>query len=469
MLKNSKNSKNTKRKRSSKKKNKKQIFNSRFSRFKKYKNIKRKIKNTKTKKPKEFIDNKINTDLNLQERILILAVDRDNDIGKKTNVTGPIIGFKENLKVATNLILEDPEESDANCIFGALKKYNDLKKDYVVEVASLTGYSKENNFFSDKNIIAQLQEVLKQYPASAIVFVSDGAEDEQIIPIIQNFVPIISKETIIVRQARHIESVFYTVKKALKDPTFARIIFGIPAIILLLLFFIGTKYTFQILTLVLGFFFLVKGFNLEPKINNFLKSISEKLSIKKISFPFYLAGVFFLVFTIVTGINLYINNSSFELLARIVYVLRAVLLYFVLGGVSFIIGNIIDLFYFKQVYKLGRSLFSLISIFVFSALFDLALQLIINKIDYVVFIYAIVFSTILLYLVHLITKIFDITNSITELFIGLPVVSKYGMWLGEVIDIDKTRETIKYKTRSTNTYKVISKDHFVYNNGRIII
>jgi len=424
---------------------------------------------TKSKSKNKIKKFDIKNSADLQERILILSVDRDNDIGRKLNVSGPIIGFKNNLKLATQLILKDPEESDANCIFGALKKYNELKKDYLVEVASLTGHSKENNFFSDKNIIDQLQKVLKKYPASAIVFVSDGAEDDQIIPIIQNYLPVISKETVIVRQAKHIESIFYTIKKALKDPIFARIIFGVPAIILLLLFFIGTKYTFQILTLVFGSFFLIKGFNLEPKISNFLKHTSEKLSIKKISFPFYLAGVFLLIFTLVTGINLYINNSSFVLLERIVYVIRAVLLYFVLCLVSFIIGNIIDLFYFKELYKLGRSLFSLISIFVFSAILDLALQLIINKTNYSVFIYTIIVSTILLYLVHMITKIFDVTNQITELFIGIPVVSKYGMWLGEVVDIDKQKQYIKYKTRSSNNYKAISKGHFIYNNGRIII
>jgi len=128
------------------------------------------------------------------ERLLILTVDRDNDIGKLLGVSGPIVGYDNNLKLANDLILKDPEESDANAIFAALKKYNDLKKDYVVEIASLTGHSKENLFFADKNISLQLKSVLEEFPASAFVFVTDGAEDDQVIPILQNFGPIISKE-----------------------------------------------------------------------------------------------------------------------------------------------------------------------------------------------------------------------------------------------------------------------------------
>jgi putative membrane protein len=406
---------------------------------------------------------------NTQEKILVLCVDRDNDIGKLLGVSGPIIGYENNLKLATDLILTDPEESDANAIFGALKKYNDLKKKYVVEVVTLTGYSKENLFFSDKNIINQLQAVLKEYSASGVVFISDGAEDDEVIPIIQNYVPIISKEVIIVKQSKHIESIFYTIKKSLKDPVFARIIFGVPAIILLLLFFIGTKYTVQILTLVLGVFFLIKGFDLEPKINYILQKTLSKFSIQKISFPFNLAGLFFLIFAMYTGINLYASNLSFNILFRVIYVFRAILLYFVISACSFIIGEIIDLFYFKELYKLGKSLFSLITVIVFSSIIDISLQLIINEVSFNLFLYSIIISTVVLYLVHLITKTFDVTTTVTELFIGLPVISKYGLFLGEITDVDEKKQTIKYLQRNLKTQKIISKDHFIYNNGRIII
>ncbi|MDD3244840.1 MAG: DUF373 family protein [Candidatus ainarchaeum sp.] len=403
-----------------------------------------------------------------QERILILNVDRDNDIGKLLKVSGPILGFENNLKLASDLLLLDPEESDANAIFGALKKYNDLKKDYNVQIATLTGHSKENLFFADKNIAIQLKQVFAEFPASGIVFVSDGAEDDQVIPIVQNFAPIISKETIIVRQEKNIENTFYFIKKAIKDPAFSRIIFGIPAIILLLFFFFG-YFAFQILALVLGLYFLIKGFNLEPKIYRFFENILNKLSLTRLSFPFYLAGLFLLFFTIFSGINLYLSNPEFVFWSRLIYVIRAVLLYLVLSFVAFVVGDLIDIFYVKEAYKLGKSIFLLISIFVFSAIFDLALQLIIGQLEFNVFIISVVVSTVFLFLLNRITSIFDITTDITDLLIGLPVVSRYGVWIGQVVSVDSEKNVISYATRNGKVIKVISKKHFVINNGRVII
>ncbi|MEM3965568.1 MAG: DUF373 family protein [Thermoplasmata archaeon] len=71
---------------------------------------------------------------------LIISVDRDNDVGRKTDENGPIIGRENNLRVANKLILADPEDSDANAIFGAVSIYDSLKKEGKdVEVITLTG------------------------------------------------------------------------------------------------------------------------------------------------------------------------------------------------------------------------------------------------------------------------------------------------------------------------------------------
>ncbi len=403
-----------------------------------------------------------------QERLLILTVDRDNDIGKLLGISGPIVGYDNNLKLANDLILKDPEESDANAIFAALKKYADLKKDYVVEIASLTGHSKENLFFADKNISLQLKSVLEEFPASAFVFVTDGAEDDQVIPILQNFGPIISKELVIVKQSKAIESMFYTVKKAINDPAFSRIIFGIPAVVLLLFFFFKAL-AFQILALVLGVYFLMRGFNLDVKLINFIKTIFFRFSITRISFPFYIASLFFLIFAGVTGINLFIANSSFIFWQRVVFVLRAVLLYLVLCAAFYIVGNIIDLVYLRALYKLGQAIFALIAVFVFSGILDLSLQFMLGEIEFISFIYVIIFSTLFLFVLHRITDVFDITKDITELLVGLPVVSKYGVWLGEVVSVDKDKKTLSYKSRNGRLITVISKKHFFIQDGQVII
>lgn len=422
---------------------------------------------TKKVKPEEatIVEQKVQP---AQEHILILTVDRDNDIGRKIGVSGPIVGYESNLKMATDLLLKDPEESDANAVFAILKKYSELKKDYVVEVATITGHSKENLFFADKNIALQLKQVLEDFPASAFVLITDGAEDDQVVPIVQNFGPIISKEVVIVRQSQAIESMYYTIKKAIKDPAFSRIIFGIPAIILLLFFFFKS-YAFQIIALVLGVFFLIKGFHLESKISNFFNSIFSKFSITKISFPFYVASAFFLIYAGITGVNLFLANDSFILWQRIIYVLRAVLLYLVFCIVAYIVGNIVDLFYTRALYKLGHAIFAIISTFVFLGLLDLSLQFVLGETSMRMLITVILISSIFLFILYKITSVFDITKDITELLVGLPVISKYGVWLGEVVAVDKTKQTISFKSRNGKVITVLSKKHFFIQNGQVII
>ena len=75
---------------------------------------------------------------------------------------------------------------------------------------------------------------LENFPADGIILVTDGAEDDQTIPILQSRAPIISKETVIIKQAKEMESAYYSLKEALGDPDIARIVFLIPGIVILL-------------------------------------------------------------------------------------------------------------------------------------------------------------------------------------------------------------------------------------------
>ena len=79
------------------------------------------------------------------DRTLILCIDSDDDIGIKGKVKTPLIGREANIQAATKLALSDPEEADANAMFGAVKLYDKLLKDYpneTFEVATIAGSSK---------------------------------------------------------------------------------------------------------------------------------------------------------------------------------------------------------------------------------------------------------------------------------------------------------------------------------------
>ncbi|MCP8318953.1 MAG: DUF373 family protein, partial [Candidatus Methylarchaceae archaeon HK01B] len=59
-------------------------------------------------------------------KLLVLSVDRDDDIGVKAKVKTPVIGRDACIEAATKLSIADPEEADANAIFAAVKQYNEL-------------------------------------------------------------------------------------------------------------------------------------------------------------------------------------------------------------------------------------------------------------------------------------------------------------------------------------------------------
>ena len=93
------------------------------------------------------------------DRILVLTVDRDDDLGNKTSIRGPVVSRRNVLTAALKLGMADPEESDTNAILGALAQYDRLMEskssDDEVEVAVLTGDEKVGQR-SDRAISAQL-------------------------------------------------------------------------------------------------------------------------------------------------------------------------------------------------------------------------------------------------------------------------------------------------------------------------
>ena len=93
-----------------------------------------------------------------------MCVDRDNDIGIKTGIKTPVIGRNENLSAASHLALEDPEESDANAIFGAVRILDSLSADSHGEeyaVATVAG-SESGGINADRKLRDELVSILAE-------------------------------------------------------------------------------------------------------------------------------------------------------------------------------------------------------------------------------------------------------------------------------------------------------------------
>ena len=84
-------------------------------------------------------------------RLLVICIDRDDDIGKKAGIKSPAVGRNSCIEAAQKLALEDPEDADSNSIFAAIKTYEDLvSKGYQAEVVVVAG--NENRGFQADEI-----------------------------------------------------------------------------------------------------------------------------------------------------------------------------------------------------------------------------------------------------------------------------------------------------------------------------
>ncbi|HWG92126.1 MAG TPA: DUF373 family protein [Candidatus Thermoplasmatota archaeon] len=154
--------------------------------------------------------------------LLVLCIDRDNDLGVKAGVASPLVGRAANVEGATRLSLADPEDSDANSVFGAVHIHDELvAAGQEAEVVTLCGHPRVGPV-SDRIIATQLDTVLAARKYEACIFVTDGAEDEFLLPVVASRIPIESVRRIIVKQHADMESTYYVIKKALEDEKLQR-------------------------------------------------------------------------------------------------------------------------------------------------------------------------------------------------------------------------------------------------------
>jgi putative membrane protein len=154
--------------------------------------------------------------------LMVLCVDRDNDFGTKAGIQSPVIGREANLKAAMALSLADPEDSDSNSLYGAIKVFDELiAKGREAEVVTVCG-SQRVGPHSDTLIAEQLDELMAKLKVDRAIFVTDGAEDEFILPLVTSRVKVEAVQRIIVRQHHDIEGTYYIIKKAFEDDKLRR-------------------------------------------------------------------------------------------------------------------------------------------------------------------------------------------------------------------------------------------------------
>ena len=233
----------------------------------------------------------------IANKLLVICVDRDNDVGEKTGIVTPVVGRDACIEAAQRLALEDPEDADSNSIFYAVKTYEDLvSKGYQTEIITVAGVE-DRGVQADEKIVREIKQVLEKFSANGAVIVSDGEDDESVIPIIQNVLPIISVQRVVMKVSRSVEYSYAVFGKYLKmiayDSKYSKFFLGLPGILLLIggiaTIFGYTEEIFAVLISILGGAFLIRAFDVDKTLKKWSKPTP--------------AG-FIRVFTMVTGIIL---------------------------------------------------------------------------------------------------------------------------------------------------------------------
>ncbi len=245
---------------------------------------------------------------------LVVCVDRDDDLGRKAQVAGPIVGRASVLDAAVRLGTVDPEDSDTNALFAAVSLLDELTgAGEECEVCVLTG-SPKVGVLSDRRVADQFDHVLGQVHADSAYLVSDGAEDEFLFPILASRVRIDGVRRVFVRQSQSIESTYYTLVRALKDPKLrAKTILPFALVLLILgLTAAGGVLPWGIigLAVLLGVYLIFWTFDIDEAIIDSVRSASSDIRQGSVAFGFGLFSIALVGVGFLQGYNLYQASAA---------------------------------------------------------------------------------------------------------------------------------------------------------------
>ena len=342
------------------------------------------------------------------ERILVLCVDRDDDLGMKAGINTPVLGRKENVNAATSLALRDPEEADANAMFEAVRIYDNLKKGAKgkeeCEVATIAGSDLEG-VEADRQLVAELTEVLNAFPATDVILVTDGYTDEMVLPLIESRVPVTSVRRIVIQHSKSIEetaALFSRYMKVLvENPRYSRILLGLPGILLIVLgvlwFYNLLSYAGQALAIVVGGFLFIRGFRIDKTARNFYKWMKEysppTFTVQIAGFS-AIAGILLIVVGGYLGgtavANVATASDPFAQVPRLIGEFLYGSTYLIAIGICVILSGRAVRWFFERDFRLWRTIVIVVGVAWSSVMFVQASQLLIDpRLDYTTLVYAI--------------------------------------------------------------------------------
>lgn len=286
-------------------------------------------------------------------RTLVLNIDRDDDIGFKAGVESPVVGREACLDAAIQLALADPEDSDVNAIFQTISTFDQLRKDGEDPAIAVIGGNHFRFIEGDRKIGRLVGDVVRSTRADQCILVTDGGEDEYVLPIIQGKVPIVHIQRVVVSQMPNLEGTYYILKKLLSDPKISKLVLVLPGLTLLLYAISYGVNRPEIATMIIaagiGGYLLYKGFSLDDLLRTQLSDLKTTLYRGRFSFVTYISAILFAVIGVMEGSSALASYwDGAGIFPMVMVFIWGAVVWFTLAAITTSLGSVIDSFMYEK-------------------------------------------------------------------------------------------------------------------------
>ncbi len=289
-------------------------------------------------------------------KTLVLCVDRDDDIGVKTGIKGPLVGREDTLSTAMKLGLADPEDSDVNAMLSAVNMYDGLLKEGAdVEIATICG-DVHVGAASDIILTQQLDRVLEEVRPDRVFLVSDGAEDEAFAPILSSRIRIDHVRRVFVRQTPGAESLYYVFSRQMRNPKVRRKVIAPLGLVLFLfgIIYLVNPFAAPALVLIFAGVYLILislPFNsvrdLVSAVRDYYDGVRSGVATGDLSIFFNVGAIILVVVGVAFGLDLARKNSGPDLLPQVLLFIIGALWWCILAVLVYEGGKVLTA-YFKH-------------------------------------------------------------------------------------------------------------------------
>ena len=221
---------------------------------------------------------------------LVLCVDRGGDLSDGD----PIVGRDAIEALVMEVGVADPEDSRVNCLLESLRVADDVAAEGgepVVAVLSGGG----DGVDADRAVARQADRLVEEYAPGSAVVVTDSAEDERLVPIVESRIRVDAVDRVVVRQSHDIESTYYVLKQFLADEELrATVLVPIGAALLafpvLLLLANSLTVAVSAIAAVIGVFLLYKGLGIDDWLAGLPGAVRDAFYSGQVSLVTYVVG-----------------------------------------------------------------------------------------------------------------------------------------------------------------------------------